>query len=484
MVLVGEIRDIETAEIAIQASLTGHLVFSTLHTNDAPTALTRLVDMGIEPYLVASSLEAVAAQRLVRVICSECKEPIPESEVAPLEAVIVHSPGPEIEAMTPRTAGELLFHGIIPLAAVSDEHRRLVDFLSRVCRVHELTYLLAKAVEDESTRTRLIEQVVAADVADPALAARVRADLLSLDPAALADSLVRGLPARIDSLEAALSGRQYDLPPLPNLYFMRDAAVVIGDAVAIAAMTHRVRRREALLVRAALQAAGASELEFATSAPDLRLEGGDILVVRPDLIVAGVSPRTSASGLDALVSALAGRRGEPITVIAAVLPDERSTIHLDMVFTLVDRDAAVVYEPLVSGPRRMEVYRLAVDGEQRSVGREEGLLPALARAGVDLEPIPCGGNDPVVREREQWLSGANLFAFGPGRAIAYDCNPATIDACARAGFRVVAIDRAVDVLLAADDRTGAGRVLVTMPGTNLARGGGGPRCMTLPIRRR
>jgi general secretion pathway protein E/type IV pilus assembly protein PilB len=84
VILVGEIRDVETAEIAIQSSLTGHLVFSTLHTNDAPTALTRLVDMGIEPYLVASSLEAVVAQRLVRVICTECKEKLSASETEPL----------------------------------------------------------------------------------------------------------------------------------------------------------------------------------------------------------------------------------------------------------------------------------------------------------------------------------------------------------------------------------------------------------------
>lgn len=84
VILVGEIRDMETAEIAIQASLTGHLVFSTLHTNDAPTALTRLVDMGVEPYLVASSLEAVVAQRLVRVICTECKEKLSASETEPL----------------------------------------------------------------------------------------------------------------------------------------------------------------------------------------------------------------------------------------------------------------------------------------------------------------------------------------------------------------------------------------------------------------
>ncbi len=74
VVLIGEIRDQETAQIAVQASLTGHLVFSTLHTNDAPGALTRLVDMGVEPYLVASSLEAVLAQRLVRVLCKGCKQ--------------------------------------------------------------------------------------------------------------------------------------------------------------------------------------------------------------------------------------------------------------------------------------------------------------------------------------------------------------------------------------------------------------------------
>ena len=74
VILIGEIRDQETAQIAVQASLTGHLVFSTLHTNDAPGAVTRLVDMGVEPYLVASSLEAVLAQRLVRVLCPHCKQ--------------------------------------------------------------------------------------------------------------------------------------------------------------------------------------------------------------------------------------------------------------------------------------------------------------------------------------------------------------------------------------------------------------------------
>ncbi|MBR4613193.1 MAG: Flp pilus assembly complex ATPase component TadA [Kiritimatiellae bacterium] len=82
VMMIGEIRDFETAEIAIQASLTGHLVFSTLHTNDAAGAVTRLVDMGVAPYLVSSTLEAVLAQRLVRTNCKECKTPYePDDEV-------------------------------------------------------------------------------------------------------------------------------------------------------------------------------------------------------------------------------------------------------------------------------------------------------------------------------------------------------------------------------------------------------------------
>lgn len=79
-ILVGEIRDLETAQISVQASLTGHLVLSTLHTNDAPTAVVRLVDMGLQPYLITAVLEAVIAQRLVRRICTKCKEEFEPSE--------------------------------------------------------------------------------------------------------------------------------------------------------------------------------------------------------------------------------------------------------------------------------------------------------------------------------------------------------------------------------------------------------------------
>ena len=90
VILIGETRDKETAENAIQASLTGHLVFSTIHTNDSPTAFTRLIDMGIEPFLVATSITAVLAQRLVRRLCPHCKEPY-EPSPADLRKMDVNS---------------------------------------------------------------------------------------------------------------------------------------------------------------------------------------------------------------------------------------------------------------------------------------------------------------------------------------------------------------------------------------------------------
>ncbi len=97
IIMVGEIRDVETGEIAINAALTGHLVFSTLHTNDAPSAVTRLVDMGVKPFLVASAVRAIMAQRLVRRVCKNCAQPI---EADPSELAALHLPDNYFEGAT------------------------------------------------------------------------------------------------------------------------------------------------------------------------------------------------------------------------------------------------------------------------------------------------------------------------------------------------------------------------------------------------
>jgi type IV pilus assembly protein PilB len=104
IVLVGEIRDKEVAEIAVQAALTGHLVFSTLHTNDAPSAITRLLDMGVKPFLVASAIQAIMGQRLFRVLCDKCKEPDPEPDHKMLRLVDI-SPADLAEKQVMRPVG-------------------------------------------------------------------------------------------------------------------------------------------------------------------------------------------------------------------------------------------------------------------------------------------------------------------------------------------------------------------------------------------
>ncbi|MFM7102150.1 MAG: GspE/PulE family protein, partial [Verrucomicrobiota bacterium] len=130
VLLIGEIRDAETATIAVQASLTGHLVFSTLHTNDAPGALTRLVDMGVEPYLVASSLEAVLSQRLVRVLCPQCRQVDASPAALTLAAQLKFPAGtPVYRAVGCRDCRQTGYHGrrgIFEWMEATPEVRRLI----------------------------------------------------------------------------------------------------------------------------------------------------------------------------------------------------------------------------------------------------------------------------------------------------------------------------------------------------------------------
>ncbi len=129
VVMIGEIRDLETAQIAVQASLTGHLVFATLHTNDAVSAVTRLVDMGVEPFLLASSLIGVGAQRLVRKLCMECRKPF-NADTTQLQALgLSPSEGTLYSAQgcaACKGSGYRGRTGIYELLSVNDEMRRLI----------------------------------------------------------------------------------------------------------------------------------------------------------------------------------------------------------------------------------------------------------------------------------------------------------------------------------------------------------------------
>jgi len=142
VIMIGEIRDRETAEIAIHASLTGHLVFSTLHTNDAASAATRLIDMGIEPFLVASSVVAVLAQRLIRKVCPDCKQAYqPDDEelirlgVVPGKSKPTFYRGTGCPACT--QTGYRGRTGIHELLVLDDEVRRLIGSKSDAAAIRQ-----------------------------------------------------------------------------------------------------------------------------------------------------------------------------------------------------------------------------------------------------------------------------------------------------------------------------------------------------------
>jgi len=143
IIMVGEIRDVETASIAINASLTGHLVFSTLHTNDAPSAITRLVDMGVKPFLVSSSIRAVLAQRLIRKICPDCKEPYSPTE-AELRALNLNAASLAEARFAKgrgcdrcRGTGYRGRAGIFEIFTVDDEIRHLINENAPVSKIRQ-----------------------------------------------------------------------------------------------------------------------------------------------------------------------------------------------------------------------------------------------------------------------------------------------------------------------------------------------------------
>jgi general secretion pathway protein E len=172
VIMIGEIRDLETAEIAIRSALTGHLVFSTLHTNDAPSALTRLVDMGVENYLLASCLVGVLAQRLVRIICTHCKVEYQE-DIDRLKALGVEAAGPSKVIVYRGQGCEACGYtgyesrkGIFELMEPDDEIRRMVvanessNIIAHYARKQGMKTLREDGVEKVLTGVTTLEELL------------------------------------------------------------------------------------------------------------------------------------------------------------------------------------------------------------------------------------------------------------------------------------------------------------------------------------
>lgn len=399
------------------------------------------------------------------------------SEIGPLRSVICHTPGPELLAVTPATREDFLYDDIIDLEQARREHHRFTALLSRFAEVHEVSELLEEVMDIPECRRFLIERVM--DVAQSEPLAR---QLEPMPAAELVSLFIEGREVQsAGPLQELLGRAAHDLPPLPNLFFTRDAAMSINDGVIVGSMRHTVRWSEEILMKALFQyhpRLRNSGLIYDGSEErraGYTIEGGDVHIIRPDLVVMGLSERSSPGAFDTIAERLA-RQGVT-DVLVVVLPIDRAMIHLDMIFTMIDREHCVVFPPSFIGPTRSPVlhYRAGMQGMREM----PNLFTALRQLDLPLEPIMCGGERRTFQEREQWSSGCNFIAVRPGVILGYSRNENTYRELEReAGYRIV---DAIEFLTGETDIEEDEKAAIVFEGSELVRGGGGGRCMTMPV---
>jgi arginine deiminase len=407
------------------------------------------------------------------------------SEIGELQGVILHTPGLEVENMTPKNAERALYSDILNLPVAQREYAQLAELLAAATQTYQIRDLLesvlAQPMAKETLLLRVCEAEGWADLVE---------DLLALPPKPLARQLIEGVVMPRDNLTRFLSEERFSLPPLHNFFFTRDAAMAMGKEILIGRMAKPIRARESIILEAVFKysplfgvdTVNPADRKHANAAATI--EGGDVLVARDDVLVVGNGSRTSSQGIDLIIEHLKTRKGGQWHILVQELPlSPESFIHLDMVFTFLDRTQCMVFEPLMLKSSKYQTIHIIVDnGRVTSIHEEKGLVDALRGLGMELTAICCGGKaDLWTQEREQWHSGANFFALAPGKVVGYARNTHTMEELSRNGFEIVPAN---DVITGRRRLTDPGRFAISLEGSELPRGGGGARCMTLPIRRR
>src|SRR6266545_4010515 len=359
--------------------------------------------------------------------------PYVDSEVGRLRTVLLHRPGRELKRLTPRNNDSLLFDGIPWVGRAREEHDAFAEALrSRGVEVLYLGDLLKETLEVGAARTEVTATVLADVRLGDALRKRVAGYLADLDAAGLAGVLMAGLAHEelrggTDLVYTLMDRHDFVIDPLPNLLFTRDSSAWVRDHVAVTSLAMPARQRETTLTRAIYQHhprfAGVRLLYDPTLE---HVEGGDVLVLAPGVIAVGVGERTTPAGAERLARrCFAADLAH--TVLVVPIAQERATMHLDTICTMVDVDAVLMYPNIAD---ELVAYTLTQeDGAQDGAGNSAGdlridgpepFLVAAAKAmGIDTLRHIDTGQDPVTAEREQWDDGNNTLALAPRVCIAY-----------------------------------------------------------------
>ena len=390
-----------------------------------------------------------------------------DSEVGPLRTVLLHRPGLELKRLTPRNNDQLLFDGIPWVGRAQEEHDAFAETLrARGVEVLLLADLLRTSLEDQRARAAGVYAAVDERELGIDLADALRSHLSTLAPAELATVLMAGMT--FEELPAAEGGslvRHMHLPhdfaiaPLPNLLFTRDSSAWVADRVAVSSLVMPARRRESsitdLIYAYHPRFAKTARAYGAHSAP---LEGGDVLLLAQGVLAIGVGERTTPAGAESFARSVF-LDGLAHTVLAVPIAQERATMHLDTVCTMVDRDAVVMYPAIRDS---LSAFTLRPDGAGGVTvdGPSPFLTAAASAMGIDRLRVIDTGLDAVTAEREQWDDGNNTLAVAPGVVVAYERNVETNARLEDAGIEVLRIS-----------------------GSELGSGRGGPRCMSCPVLR-
>lgn len=394
------------------------------------------------------------------------------SEVGRLTTVMVHRPGNELKRLTPRNNDRLLFDGIPWVNRAQEEHDAFVETLrGRGVEVLYLTELLTETLATDQARNHAISSALNSLHLGETMRQYLGRALADMGPEELTDVLTAGI--RNDEVRGGhglvtslLDQHDFLIDPLPNLLFTRDSSFWLQDRVAITSLAMPARKRETQLTELIYtQHPRFSGTRTIHGWHNEYVEGGDVLLLAPGVIAVGVGERTTPAGVERLARQVFHAQLAH-TVLAVPITQERATMHLDTICTMVDVDKVVMY-PNIADTLEAVTVTLAEGGEGPSdeqrlaVSEREPFLVAAAKAmQIDTLHQIDTGLDPVSAEREQWDDGNNTLALAPRVAVAYERNDLTNDRLEEAGIEVVRI-----------------------AGSELGSGRGGPRCMTCPIAR-